>query len=948
MSSFAHRNRRRSQFRLSLESLEARVLLTPPLVVNPASFDPSRVLVQFQSPAARDQFHMPGFTRGEALPLVTDLYVANLGPGLGVSQALTALRASPLVRFAEPDYRVNLNVIPNDPSFVSEWGLHNSGQSGGLVDADMDAPEAWNVTTGTGLSIVAVLDSGIDYNHPDLASNIWTNPGEIAGNGIDDDGNGYLDDIRGWDFVNNDNNPMDDNSHGTHVAGTIGAVGNNGIGVAGVAWDVQLMALKFLDATGSGSTSNAIRALNYAVAKGATISNNSWGGTVYSTALYDAIASAGAQGHIFVAAAGNSAINNDSTPSYPASYNLANVVTVAATDRNDNLASFSNYGATSVDLAAPGVSIYSTLPGNTYGYKSGTSMATPHVAGALALVRELHPTWTYSQVINQITSTVNVLPSLSGKVLTGGRLNLANALGGGNSVLPVLSINSASATEGNSGTTNATFTVNLSAASTTSVTVNWATANGTATAVSDYTEASGTLTFAPGSTSQTVTVSINGDTLVESNETFLVNLSNAANATISTGQGTGTILNDDAAPLSLAINDVSINEGNGGSVNATFTVTLSAASTSTVTVNFATANDTAVSGSDYSAASGTLTFAPGSTSQTVTVPVTGDTLVEPNETFLVNLSNGANATIADGQGVGTITNDDTTISIGNVSLVEGNSGTKNAVFVVTLSQANATTVTVNFATADGTGKAGSDYVATSGTLSFAPGETSKTITVVVNGDVSNESDENFFVTISSPSNAALGTAQGQCLLTNDDYLLTIDNVSKNEGNSGSTAFVYTVTLNSPRYDAVVKVNWATASGTAKAPGDFVSSSGTLSFNPGETVKYVTVNVKGETTVENNETFVVRLSKPVNASVPAAGAAGNQGIGTILNDDGLAGATSASVTTPSDSKTSVVDSSVSSIGMVSQPIPARSALDGSYGLRNWRDRNNNGVIDSGEV
>ena len=835
MSHFARKNRRRSQCRRSLESLEPRLLLAATLAVNPASFDTTHVLVRFQSPAARDQFRLPGFTRGEALPLVTDLYVAKLGPGLGISQALTALRASPLVRFAEPDYRVHLNVVPNDPSFGSEWGLHNSGQSGGLVDADMDAPEAWNVSTGTGMSIVAVLDSGIDYNHPDLASNIWTNSGEIAGNGIDDDGNGYLDDIRGWDFVNNDNNPMDDNSHGTHVAGTIGAVGNNGIGVAGVAWNVQLMALKFLDSTGSGSTSNAIKALNYAVAKGATISNNSWGGSSFSSALDSAIASAGANGHIFVAAAGNNGTNNDTTPFYPASYNRNNVVVVAATDRNDNLASFSNYGATSVDLAAPGFSIYSTLPNNSYGYKSGTSMATPHVAGALALVRELHPTWTYSQVINQISSTVNVLPSLSGKVLTGGRLNLANALGGGNSVLPV-----------------------------------------------------------------------------------------------------------------LAINDVSIVEGNSGSVNATFTVTLSAASASTVTVNFATANGTAVSGSDYSAASGTLTFAPGSTRQTVTVPVIGDTLVEPNETFLVNLSNGVNATIADGQAVGTITNDDTTITIGNVSLVEGNSGTKNSVFVVTLSQASATTVTVNFATADGTGKASSDYVATSGTLVFAPGETSKTITVVVNGDVSSESDEDFFVTFSSPSNAALGTAQGQCLLTNDDYLLTIDNVSKNEGNSGSTAFVYTVTLNSPRYDAVVKVNWATASGTAKAPGDFVSSSGTLSFNPGETVKYVTINVKGETTVENNETFAVRLAKPVNASVPAAGAAGNQGTGTILNDDGLAGVAAASVTTPPDSKTSVIDNSISSTGMASQPLPARSALGGRYGLRNWRDRNNNGVVDSDEV
>ena len=324
--------------------------------------------------------------------------------------------------------------LPNDPDFPKLWGLNNTGQTGGKPDKDIDFPEALALVTGTQKKAVGVIDSGIDYTHPDLAANMWTNPGEIAGNGIDDDGNLYIDDVYGWDFANNDNDPMDDNHHGTHVAGTIAAVGNNNLGVIGVAPNnVSLVALKFLDASGSGATSNAILALDYATANGIQITNNSWGGLlpIPSQALEDAITAFEAVGGLFVAAAGNSSLYTDIFPAYPASYPNANIISVAATDHNDNLAYYSNFGTHSVDIAAPGSDIFSTLPGNQYGYLSGTSMASPHVAGAVALVWSQNPTLTAQEVKQKVMGSTdpyfNPLGVLTSKK---GRLNLFKALGG--------------------------------------------------------------------------------------------------------------------------------------------------------------------------------------------------------------------------------------------------------------------------------------------------------------------------------------------------------------------------------------------------------------------------------------------------------------------------------------------------------------------------------------
>ncbi|MFZ2279090.1 MAG: tandem-95 repeat protein [Prosthecobacter sp.] len=332
------------------------------------------------------------------------------------------------MQIVEPDYVVFASLTPNDPSFSSLWGMNNTGQSGGVGDADIDAPEAWDVARGSSAVVVGIIDTGIDYTHPDLAANMWLNAGEIPGNGIDDDGNGYIDDMRGWDFVSNDNDPADDHYHGTHCAGTIGAVGDNGIGVAGVCHTVRLMALKFLSGSGGGSTSDAIEAVLYATANHVTLTSNSWGGGGYSQTLKNAIDAAGTAGILFVAAAGNSGINTDLSASYPASYDSANIISVAASDNADVLASFTNYGATTVDLAAPGVSIYSTSPGGGYRTLSGTSMACPHVAGACALIKSARPAMNWSDIKSSLMSNVDGVAGMTGKVAANGRMNLARAL----------------------------------------------------------------------------------------------------------------------------------------------------------------------------------------------------------------------------------------------------------------------------------------------------------------------------------------------------------------------------------------------------------------------------------------------------------------------------------------------------------------------------------------
>lgn len=1125
--------------RLGLEALEDRLAPAADfgaLIADPSSFDARHILVRFDPQAGdpRQLRILDGTTFASPLPLVPGLWEVQLSDGVSVATALAAYNASSHVLLATPNYTLSVFQSPNDPQFGSQWNLHNSGQSGGTPDADIDAPEAWDTTIGSAATIVAVIDTGVDYTHPDLAANIWVNAGENPGDGIDNDGNGYIDDVHGYDFVNNDGDPMDDQSHGTHVAGTIGAVGNNGIGVTGVAWNVRIMALKFLDASGSGDTADAIRALDYAVQMGALISNNSYGATGAENAdplFEEAIRNAAAFGHIFVAAAGNSGNDNDAVATYPAGFDVSNIIAVAATDENDVLASFSNYGAGSVDLAAPGTDILSTLPGGQYGLSSGTSMASPHVAGVVALVRSLHPDWTHQQVIAQVLNSVDYVPGLEGRTLTAGRLNAARAvndtdgprvvasdpaggvggvvsslriifnepidvagfstddivsftgpggaiavrgvsvvpgsldrkfdvsfapqaafgsyqmvlgpdvtdraghimdqdgdgtlgeipedrftasfligeqyafdstdtpvaiqvlsttssnlnvdqdlgvadlnvridisaldvgflgvalvspagtrvdlapltggafgpvyqntvfddealtpIAGGTSPFtgsfrpsgslstfdnqstlgtwrlevlslvggtinswslfvianpPRMTISDVAIPEGDTGVTQATFTVSLSNATGEPISVDFTSADGTAFAGSDYGFSAGTLTFAPGETAQTITVPVLGDTLDEGDETFFVNLSNAVNAALLDAQGIGTIRNDEVI---VSIGDVSVMEGNSGNANAVFTVSLSMASINSVIVQYATAAGTAAAGADYTTAGGTLTFAPGESTKPVTIIVKGDTRHERAETFFVNLT-ASGALVGDSQAVGTILNDDPVpvMSIADASVSEGDSGTRNLSFTVSLTVPSDDPVTVNYATANDTADAGSDYVAVSGTLTFSPGQTSRTVTVVVNGDTLIEPSETLCVNLSQPANALLMDSQGAGAILTDDLGLTISDVSVLEGNDGAFTAVFTINL-SIAVPFEVWVNYATANSTAASATDFVAASGALVFAAGQTVETISVVGIADARNELDEAFFVNLSGAVNAAI-----VDSQGRCTILDDDPL--------------------------------------------------------------
>ncbi|MBU0988466.1 MAG: S8 family serine peptidase [Proteobacteria bacterium] len=287
----------------------------------------------------------------------------KLPEDLTVAKALEIYRNDPDVEYAEPNYYRRTTAVPNDTYFDRLWGLHNTGQNvngtSGTADADIDAPEAWDINTGSSSVVVAVIGSGVDYNHPELSGNIWTNTGETDNNNSDDDSNGYIDDVRGWDFVDGDNDPVDPNGHDTYVAGIIAALGNNAAGVAGVGWATKIMVLRFINALGEGTVSDEISAIQYANAKGAHVINLSFGSAGYSQAEKDAIDASSA---VVVCAAGNDGTDNDASPNYPASYTSANIIAVTATDQDDNLASFSNFGATSVDVAAPGTNIYSIKP----------------------------------------------------------------------------------------------------------------------------------------------------------------------------------------------------------------------------------------------------------------------------------------------------------------------------------------------------------------------------------------------------------------------------------------------------------------------------------------------------------------------------------------------------------------------------------------------------------
>lgn len=348
------------------------------------------------------------------------------------------LKAVPGVEIAEPNFIYSIDSqkvaeTPNDPMLDELWGLHNTGSNvvgspQGQEGMDVDALRAWDIQTGSRDVVIAVIDTGVGYDLSDLKENMWTNDAELNGTeGVDDDNNGFVDDIYGYDFANDDGDPMDDHGHGSHCSGTIGAKGDDGEGIVGVAWDVRIMGIKFLTGSGSGSLANAVQSIDYATQMEVDIMSNSWGGGGFSEVLKESIERARDAGILFTAAAGNSRSNNDRNPSYPATYDVDNIISVAAIDNNGNLASFSSFGQTTVHLGAPGVNILSSTPS---GYKSwsGTSMATPHVSGVAALVLSNEPDISMEDLRERLITRVKPVSAIREKVASGGIVNAFFAL----------------------------------------------------------------------------------------------------------------------------------------------------------------------------------------------------------------------------------------------------------------------------------------------------------------------------------------------------------------------------------------------------------------------------------------------------------------------------------------------------------------------------------------
>jgi hypothetical protein len=371
----------------------------------------------------------------------------------GKDETIAALKESPFVEYVEPDnLRYARDSFPDDPSFDGQWSLHNTGQGGGTVDADIDAPEAWDMTTGSPLVVVAVIDSGIDYNHEDLRTNMWENPGEIAANGLDDDENGYVDDVFGINAITGGGDPLDDDGHGTHVGGIIAAAGNNGIGVSGVCWTCKMMALKFLPSNGSGTVSDEIECIQYAIENGARIINGSFGDYSFSQAEKDAIDAAGQKGILCVFAVGNEGRNNDVESHFPSSHESENIIAVGISDRDDELVSWSDYGLSSVDVAAPGLQILSTGLNNGYRIDNGASVAAPHVTGIAALLKAYEPDITWLEIKSRLIGGVDAQSSMGGFLLTGGRVNAYRSLLSGENRILILQSENGGTTSPSPGT----------------------------------------------------------------------------------------------------------------------------------------------------------------------------------------------------------------------------------------------------------------------------------------------------------------------------------------------------------------------------------------------------------------------------------------------------------------------------------------------------------------
>jgi subtilisin family serine protease len=936
--------------RLHVERLEDR--LTPS---TPAGDVPGQLLVRFQSGVTRTQIadfyaanHLTELRSYDTNPVDGDEGLRLVAtPTPAARDLIPVLQLNPRVRYAEPNIVLTSGQVPNDPSVSRDWGLRNTGQTAGTPDADIDADEAWDVATGSSSVIVAVIDTGVDYTHPDLAANMWHNPGEVAGNGLDDDANGFVDDYYGYDFVNEDSDPMDDNRHGTHVAGTIGMDGNNAVGATGVNWDVKIMALKAGDANAQLTLDDLLQAYSYVTlmrGRGVNIrvTNHSYGGyNPFIQSWKDAMDAMGDAGVMSVVAAHNYASDNDQAVNgvrmYPASFDSPSIVSVAATDHNDRIASFSNWGATSVDLAAPGESVWSTVPGG-YDWNSGTSMATPHVAGAAALVWSVYPNLSVAEVKARLLGGADYIGDVGANAsyptVTNGRLNVRNALivpgADADTTAPAAVSNLAATTAspwsvtltwaatGDDGVTGRAGFYDVRYSSAPITAANWAAAA----------RAVGEPAPRPGGSPESFTV-----TGLEPGTLYYFAVKVKDNAGNVSAPSNVAVRNTTAA-TALVRDDV---EGGAAGWAATGLWHRSGSR----------AHDSATAW--YYGQEATRTYFTGghhAGNLTLTSPIdlagvgaallrfrewrqVGDFLHLDVARVQVSRDSAAWTTLSESffstldwqqraidltpfvggplyvrfsfdtnafgffpwaitQGYAGWYVDDVEVlvpgaqpagfSVSDATVTEGDGGTVDAVFTVTRSSGTGP-ASVHYATAAGSATAaGGDYLGESGTLSFAPGETRKTVTVRVTGDRVGEADEHFTLLLSNPTGAAIADGSGAGTILDDEPRVGVTGLAIfPEGNKNQVIHV-AVNLTAPS-DQVVRVDYATADGTATAPKDYRSVAGTLTFQPGETRKSIAITLPNDEKAEAMvEAFHVNLSNATTNAVVL-----RQGVVHIVDD-----------------------------------------------------------------
>jgi len=827
-----------------------------------------------------------GVTTLATFPEIGNLQVVNTPTLLTASSLIVLYRESGLVQYAEHDHIVHALLEPNDARYQdgSLWNLHNTGQSDGVADADIDAPEAWASVTDAGDVVVAVIDSGIRHTHQDLAPNLWLNPGEIPGNGTDDDGNGFVDDVHGISTLDGSGDPMDDNGHGSHVAGTIGAAGNNQVGMAGVCWQVQLMALRFLDAQGEGSISDAITCINYAIANGAAVINASWGSTAFeSQALRDAIASARDNDVLFVAASGNSRGNNDEDPLYPASYDLENIIAVAATTRADSLAVFSNFGARSVDLAAPGSPILSTWNNSDsdYQYLDGTSMAAAHVSGLAALLKADQPGANFAQLKERILNGVDPLPALAGRCVTGGRLNAAQSLAG-DSDEPVVTLSEFDPNAAETGPKAGIIRFHRTGDPSQPIEVNW-TFSGTAQNGADFQELPTTSPFPTGLSEADLTITPIDDTVVEEPETVVVTLVDGPGYRVGTANtATVVIADNDGAQPAIPILTVTASDANASEAGdtGTFTISRTGGTSSALNVSYSMGGG-AGNGTDYQALSGSASIAAGSSSTTVVVTPLADSETEGSETVALTLSaspaytvgspSSATVTIADGGEPPA----EPVITLIELDPEASETGPEPGVVRFRRTGDPAQAVQVNW-TFSGTAQNGADFQELPTTSPFPAGLSEADLTVTPTDDSLVEGSETVIVTLVDGPGYTVGTPSTATITIadNDEVAppLPTVTVTASDANAAEPGTTGTFTISrTGSTAAALPVNYA-LNGTADNGTDYETLSGSVTISSGSSSTSITLTPIDDSSVEGNETAILTLTANPAYSVGSPGSA----------------------------------------------------------------------------